>query len=102
MFSTVASVIFRPSHAVLKSVQAVKKANFDSGPVIGASTSSTSLSVNHTAGRHTSCAIALLLFSRLCLGLQIRRQMREGRDKVGARTSDLHGISPNVGLTRLV
>jgi hypothetical protein len=102
MFSTVASVIFRPSLSVLKSVQAVKKDNFDSGPVIGANTSSTSLSVNHTAGRHASCPIVFLLFSPSCLGLQIRRQMREGRDKVGARTSDLHGDSHIVGLPRLV
>lgn len=26
-------------------------------------------------------------------GLQLRRQMREGRDKVGARTSDAHGAN---------
>lgn len=57
MFSTIASVLFVPSASVLNAVNAVKKANFNSGPVVG---------------------------------LQLRRQMREGRDKIGARTSDSH------------
>jgi hypothetical protein len=37
MFSTIASILFVPSKAVLKSIDAVKKANFTSGPVVGTS-----------------------------------------------------------------
>jgi hypothetical protein len=40
MFSTIASILFRPSESVIKSVDAVKKANnFHSGPVVGTSPS---------------------------------------------------------------
>jgi|LauGreDrversion4_2_1035121.scaffolds.fasta_scaffold3866046_1 hypothetical protein len=35
MFSTIASVLFVPSASVLNAVNAVKKANFNSGPVVG-------------------------------------------------------------------
>jgi hypothetical protein len=92
MFSTIASILFVPSDTVLKSVQAVKKTNFNSGPVIGANQFLTSTPFNfisHFPGLQPERLVPCSLIIRT--GLQLRRQMREGRDKVGARTSDSHG-----------
>ena len=94
MFSTVASVLFVPSATVFDAVHAVKKANFSSGPVIGVcALRCITLCININFNFYLRKIFASI--TSFLLGLQLRRQMREGRDKVGARTSDSHGENLN-------
>lgn len=100
MFSLIASVLFRPSAAVSKSVNAVKASvtDFDPRKVVGMIFSCACVRMRACVPVRVQplvsifvCLLIQLVSDFKVSGLQLRRQMRPERDRAGLGTSDSHG-----------